>query len=53
MAMRIVALAFAVAGAVCWLWPGAVVSFLFPGLTVRARESAILGALLFVSAAIL
>jgi hypothetical protein len=53
MVMRIVALAFAVAGAACWLWPSAVVSFLFPGLPVSARESAIIGALFFISAAIL
>jgi hypothetical protein len=53
MAMRILAIALAAAGLACWLWPGAVVSFLFPGLTVGARESAIIGALLFISAAIL
>ena len=45
MAMRILAIAFAVAGAVRWLWPGAVVGFLFPGMPVSAREGAIIGAL--------
>jgi hypothetical protein len=53
MAMRILAIALAVAGAACWLWPGAVVGFLFPGLLVSAREGAIIGALFFISAAIL
>jgi hypothetical protein len=53
MAMRILAVALAVAGAACWVWPSAVVGFLFPGLSVSAREGAIIGALLFISAAIL
>jgi hypothetical protein len=38
--MRILAIAFALAGAVCWLWPGAVVGFLFPGMSVSAHEGA-------------
>ena len=39
MAMRILAVAFAVAGAACWLWPGAFVGWLFPALPVSVRES--------------
>ena len=53
MAMRILAIVFAVAGAVCWLWPGAIVGLLFPALPVSTRESVIIGALFFVGAAIL
>ena len=52
MAMRIVAIVFAVAGAACWLWPGAF-GWLFPALPVSARESATIGALFFAGAAIL
>jgi hypothetical protein len=39
MAMRIVAIAFAIAGAACWLWPGAFVGWLFPALPVSVREA--------------
>ena len=53
MAMRILAIAFAVAAAVCWLWPGAIGGLLFHTLPVSARESAIIGALFFAGAAIL
>jgi hypothetical protein len=53
MAIRILAIVFAIAGAACRLWPGAVVGFLFPGMPVSAREGAIIGALCFTSAAIL
>jgi hypothetical protein len=53
MAMRILAIAFAVAGAACWLWPGAFVGWLFPALPVGFRESVIIVALFFVGAAIL
>jgi hypothetical protein len=53
MAMRILAIALAVAGAACWLWAGAFVGWLFPALPVGARESMIIGALFFVGAAIL
>jgi hypothetical protein len=53
MAMRILAIAFVVAGAVCWLWPGAIGGLLFHALPVSVRESAIVGALFFVGAAIL
>jgi hypothetical protein len=53
MAMRILAIALATAGAACWLWPGALVGWLFPALPVSARESAIIGALFFAGAAIL
>jgi hypothetical protein len=54
MAMRIVlAIAFGVAGAISWLWPGTMGAFLFQTLPVSARESAIIGALFFVGAAIL
>ena len=53
MATRILAIAFALAGAACWLWPGAFVGWLFPALPVGVRESAIIGALFFAGAAIL
>ncbi len=53
MAMRILAIVFAVAGAVCWLWPGAIGGLLFHALPVSGRESLIVGALFFVGAAIL
>jgi hypothetical protein len=53
MTLRILAIVFAVAGAVCWLWPGAIGGLLFPALPVSARESAITGALFFAGAAIL
>jgi hypothetical protein len=54
MAMRIIlAIVFAVAGVVCWLWPGAIGAFLFHSLPVSVRESTIIGALYFVGAAIL
>jgi hypothetical protein len=53
MAMRILAFVFAVAGAACWLWPGAFVGWLFPALPVSVRESVVAGALFFVGAAIL
>ena len=53
MAMRILAIVFAIAGAACWLWPGAFVGWLFPALPVSARESAIIGSLFFTAAAIL
>jgi hypothetical protein len=49
----ILAIVFAAAGAVCWLWPGAIAAFLFHTLPVSARESAIIGALFFIGAAIL
>jgi hypothetical protein len=52
MAMRILAIAFAVAGAMCWLWPGAIGGLLFHALPVGVRESVIIGALFFVGAAI-
>ncbi len=53
MAMKILAIAFAAAGAACRLWPGAFVGWLFPALPVSARGSAIIGALFFAGAAIL
>jgi hypothetical protein len=53
MAMKILAVVFAVAGAVCWLWPGAIGGLLFHALPVSARESAIIGALFFAGAAVL
>jgi hypothetical protein len=53
MAMRILAIVLAVAGAACWLWPGAIGGLLFHALPVSARESAIIGALFFAGAAIL
>jgi hypothetical protein len=50
MAMReILAIVFAGAGTVCWLWPGAIGG----AQPVSARESAIIGALFFAGAAIL
>ena len=53
MTMRILAVIFATAGAVCWLWPGALGALLFHALPVSARESVVVGALFFVAAAIL
>jgi len=53
MALRIVAIVFAMAGGVCWLWPGAIGNSLFDAVPVSSRESAIIGALFFVAAAIL
>jgi hypothetical protein len=53
MVMRVLAIAFAVAGAGCWLWPGAIGGLLFQTLPISARESGIIGALFFVGAAIL
>jgi hypothetical protein len=54
MPMRIIlAIVFAVAGAVCWLLPGEIRGFLPTALPVRAHESAIIGSLFFAEAAIL
>jgi len=53
MAMKILVIVFALAGVVCWLWPGAIGGLLFHALPVSAREIAIIGALFFVGAAIL
>ena len=53
MLKRCLVIVFAVAGVVCWLWPGAITGLLFPALTVSVRESVIIGALFFVGAAIL
>jgi hypothetical protein len=53
MALRILAIVFAVAGAVCWLRPDAIGGLVFHALPVSARESAIVGALFFAGAAIL
>ena len=44
MVMRILAIVLAVAGAVCWLWPGAIGGLLFQTLPISARESVIIGA---------
>jgi hypothetical protein len=53
MAMRILAIVFALAGVVRWLWPGAIGGLLFHALPVSVRESVIIGALFFIGAAIL
>jgi hypothetical protein len=53
MQMRVLAKVFAVAGAVCWLWPGAIPGLFFHDPNRELRESAIIGALFFVGAAIL
>ena len=53
MALRIVAIVFAIAGVVCWLWPSVIGASLFDAVPVSSRESAIIGALFFVAAAIL
>ena len=53
MVMRILAIVLAVAGAVCWLWPGVIGGLLFQTLPISARESVIIGALFVVGAAIL
>jgi hypothetical protein len=52
--MRVIlAIVFAVAGAVCWLVPRVVEAFPLNALPVSVRESAVIGALFFVAAAIL
>ena len=38
MAMKILAIVFALAGAVCWLLPGEIGGLLFHALPVSARE---------------
>jgi hypothetical protein len=53
MLMKVLAIVFAVAGAVCWLWPNAIGGLLFHALPISGRESEIIGALFFVGAAIL
>jgi hypothetical protein len=53
MLIKVLAIVFAVAGAVCWIWPGAIGGLLFHSLPVSARESLVIGALFFVGAAIL
>ena len=53
MAMKILAIVFALAGFVCWVWPSAIGGLLFHALPVSSRESVIIGALFFVGAAIL
>jgi len=53
MVTKVLAIIFAVAGAVCWIWPGALGGLLFHSLPVSGRESVIIGALFFVGAAIL
>jgi hypothetical protein len=52
MAMKILAIVFALAGAVCWLLPGEIGGLLFHALPVSVRESVVIGALFFVGAAI-
>ena len=52
MLIRVLAIIFAVAGTVCWLWPGAIGGLLFHALPVSVRESVVIGALFFVGAAI-
>jgi hypothetical protein len=49
----ILGIIFAVAGAVCWLWPGIITWMSFHALTVSVSESVIIGALFFVGAAVL
>ena len=54
MPMRIIlAIVFAVAGAICWLLPVEISVSLSHASPVSARESAIVGSLFFVAAAIL
>ena len=53
MLIKALAIVCAVAGAVCWIWPGAIGGLLFPSLPVSGRESLVIGALFFVGAAIL
>jgi hypothetical protein len=50
MLIRILAIVFVVAGAVCWLWPGTIGAYLFHTLPVSSR---VIGSLFFVEAAIL
>jgi hypothetical protein len=51
MLMRALAIVFAVAGGVCWLFPGAITALF--SLTVSLKESIIIGAPFFVAAAVL
>jgi drug/metabolite transporter (DMT)-like permease len=52
--MRIIlAIVFAVAGAVCWLLPGEIGGLLPHVLPVSPRQSAIIGSLFFAAAALL
>jgi hypothetical protein len=53
MALRILAIAFAVAGTVCWLLPGELGGLLSHALPVSARGSATIGSLFFTGAAVL
>jgi len=50
--MRIIlAIVFALTGAICWLWPGVVEAFPLNALPDSVREGAVIGALFFVAAA--
>jgi hypothetical protein len=51
--MRVLAIVFAVAGAVCWSSPGFISGLFFRTLIASPGESRIIGALFFVGAAIL
>jgi hypothetical protein len=53
MLMKVLAIVFAVAGAICWVWPAAIGGLLFHSLPVSYSESVIIGSLFFVGAAIL
>jgi hypothetical protein len=39
MAIKILAIVFALPGFVCWVWPGAIGGLLFHALPVSAREA--------------
>jgi hypothetical protein len=51
--MRALAIVFAVAGGVCWSWPGFISALFFRTLIASPGESRVIGALFFVGAAIL
>jgi hypothetical protein len=51
--MKVYAVVFAVAGILCWLFPGAIGGLLFNALQVSASESMVIGAVFLAGAAIL
>jgi hypothetical protein len=53
MALRILAIVFAVSGTVCWVLPGEIGPLLSHTLPASARDSATIGSLFFAGAAIL
>ena len=50
---RTLAILFAAAGGVSWVWPGTIAGLFFQTVTVTAREGRIIGVIFVVGAAIL